>query len=59
VRAERVEESRTAHAVLTLSHLVARSDFALYRERARQIREVFPELRMLLSGPWPPYSFAV
>jgi hypothetical protein len=59
VREEKVEETRTAHAVLTLSHLVARSDFDAYRERARDIREQFPDLRMLLSGPWPPYSFAV
>jgi hypothetical protein len=59
VREERVEEARTAHAVLTLSHLVARPHFVAYRERAPQIRELFPELRMLLSGPWPPYSFAV
>ena len=59
VREERVEEARTPHAVLTLSHLVARPQFVAYRERAPQIREMFPELRMLLSGPWPPYSFAV
>jgi hypothetical protein len=59
VREERVEEGRTAHAVLTLSHLVARQSFDAYRERARGIREAFPDLRMLLSGPWPPYSFAV
>jgi hypothetical protein len=59
VREERVEDGRTTHAVLTLSHLVARAQFGDYRERAPQIRERFPELRMLLSGPWPPYSFAV
>jgi hypothetical protein len=59
VREERVEDARTAHAVLTLSHLVARAHFEAYRERAREIRQLFPELRMLLSGPWAPYSFAV
>jgi hypothetical protein len=59
VRAEREDETRTPHAVITLSHLVARADFDEYRERARGLRGVFPELRMLLSGPWPPYSFAV
>ena len=59
VRAEKVEEARTAHAVLTLSHLVARPKFEEYRALAVRVREMFPELRMLLSGPWPPYSFAV
>jgi hypothetical protein len=59
VRAEREDETRTPHAVITLSHLVARADFDEYRERARGLRGVFPELRLLLSGPWPPYSFAV
>jgi hypothetical protein len=58
VRAESEEEARTPHAVITLSHLVARPHFDEYRERARQLREVLPALRLLLSGPWPPYSFA-
>jgi hypothetical protein len=59
VRAEREEDVRTPHAVITLSHLVARPHFDEYRERARQLRDVLPALRLLLSGPWPPYSFAV
>jgi hypothetical protein len=58
VRAEREEEPRTPHAVITLSHLVPRPHFDGYRERARGLREVLPALRLLLSGPWPPYSFA-
>lgn len=58
VRAERVEEEQTPHAVVTLSHLVAREDFDEYRERARDLRRLFPEMRLLVSGPWPPYSFA-
>jgi hypothetical protein len=58
VRAERVQDERTAHAVVTLAHLVARSDFDEYRARARRLRTMFPALRLLVSGPWPPYSFA-
>lgn len=58
IREERQEEARTPHAFLTMSHLVAREHFDAYRERARQIRELYPELRLLLSGPWAPYSFA-
>ncbi len=58
VRAERVQDEPTAHAVITLAHLVARPQFDEYRARARQLREQLPALRLLLSGPWPPYSFA-
>ena len=58
VRAEREEEPRTPHAVLTLMHLVARIDFDEYRERAQELRQLLPDLRFLLSGPWAPYSFA-
>ena len=59
VRDERVEPAQTRHAVLTMSHLVAREHFDEYRERARRVRTMFPALRLLLTGPWPPYSFAV
>jgi hypothetical protein len=58
VRAEREEQADTPHAVLTLSHLVARSAFDEYRARARTLRAELPGLRLLVSGPWPPYSFA-
>ena len=58
VRDERIDTARTTHAVVTMSHLVARENFDEYRERARRLRAAFPELRLLLSGPWPPYSFA-
>lgn len=59
IRNEREEEARTSHAVLAVSHLVARPHFDEYRERSRQLRQQFPALRLLLSGPWAPYSFAV
>ena len=59
VRDEKVETAQTKHAVLTVTHLVAREHFDEYRERGRRLRSVFPALRLLLSGPWPPYSFAV
>jgi hypothetical protein len=58
VRAERVAEERTPHGVLTVAHLVARPRFDEYRERARQLRTMFPAMRLMVSGPWPPYSFA-
>lgn len=59
VREERVEESRTPHGMITISHLVARRHFDEYRGQAQHLRARYPELRFLVSGPWMPYSFAV
>lgn len=58
VRDERSEEPRTPHGVVTISHLVPRAHFNEYRNRAATLREKFPELRFLVSGPWVPYTFA-
>jgi hypothetical protein len=58
VREERVEEARTPHGIVTISHLVARRDFGEYRGQAQQLRTRYPEMRFLVSGPWMPYSFA-
>jgi hypothetical protein len=44
--------------VLAAAHLVKRSDIAEYRERLAKARHERPELHFLVSGPWPPYSFA-
>ena len=58
VREERVQEARTPHGVITVAHLVSRNNFEQYHQRAAALREMFPELRFLVSGPWVPYSFA-
>ena len=58
VRAERFDESQGPQRMLSAAHLVARSNFDAYRQRARDLRERTPNLRFLSSGPWPPYSFA-
>lgn len=59
VREERVEEARTPHGIINVSHLVSRPQFDEYREQAQRLRTRFPEMRFLVSGPWMPYSFAV
>jgi hypothetical protein len=58
VREERVEEARTPHGIITVSHLVSRQHFDEYREHAQSLRTRYPNLRFLVSGPWMPYSFA-
>jgi hypothetical protein len=40
------------------AHLVERGQVAEYRSRLREFGERRPDLRLLTSGPWPPYSFA-
>jgi len=44
--------------VVAAAHLVARDKISRYRETITTAREKRPELHFLLSGPWPPYSFA-
>jgi hypothetical protein len=44
--------------VLSAAHLVERAKIAQYRETVAQLREERPVLHFLLSGPWPPYTFA-
>ena len=58
VREERVEQARTPHGVIAVSHLVARHHFDEYRQDAQRLRTRFPDKRFLVSGPWMPYSFA-
>lgn len=58
VRQERIESAQSRHEVVRLAHLVARRDVESYRAGVAAARRRHPELRFLLSGPWPPYSFA-
>lgn len=58
VRLERCERQGTPYPMVSYAHLVARRDFERYRLQVRQLREATPGMRFLLSGPWPPYSFA-
>jgi Gas vesicle synthesis protein GvpL/GvpF len=44
--------------VLSAAHLIERSKIAQYREKVAKLREERPDLHFLLSGPWPPYTFA-
>jgi hypothetical protein len=39
-------------------HLVESSKIQQYREKMAAVLEKRPELHFMVSGPWPPYSFA-
>lgn len=57
LRDERIEPLQTAHGVVRLVHLVRHADADDYRQGLDEVRRGLPELRFLVSGPWPPYSF--
>ena len=39
-------------------HLVESSKIKEYRKRVQELSEKWPKLKLEVSGPWPPYSFA-
>jgi hypothetical protein len=58
IRDELVTLRPAEKLVLSAAHLVERSRIDQYREKSAEFRRNRPELHFLLSGPWPPYSFA-
>ena len=58
LRDEQVTLRPTEKLVLSAAHLVERTKIPQYREKLAEARHKRPELHFLLSGPWPPYSFA-
>ena len=52
-----VRPSKTAD-LAAVSHLVERANIRRYQEKVQEIRNNRPDLKIRLSGPWPPYSFA-
>lgn len=58
VRAEARASAPASTQTLTISHLVPRDAVAQYRGALGAFVEREPHLRLLVSGPWAPYSFA-
>lgn len=58
VRSQRADPGDGEGLLVELSHLVGRDEIGPYRGEAERYRTLHPELQVLLSGPWPPYSFA-
>lgn len=57
-RDEQVTLRPAEKLVLSAAYLVERAKGHIYKETVATARQERPELRFLLSGPWPPYSFA-
>lgn len=49
---------REGRETLSAAFLVARERLRAFAERARGLDETCPELELLVTGPWPPYSFS-
>jgi hypothetical protein len=58
VRESAVRVAPSEAIVVRAAHLVGRERVAEYKERLRALRAARADLRLLASGPWPPYSFS-
>jgi len=58
IKDEQVTLRPAERLVFAAAHLVERSSVQTYREKMSEAVKRRPELHFLVSGPWPPYSFA-
>jgi len=56
----RASSRRPARApeLLRAAYLVSRSEVSAFADAVRTLQDENPDLRLLCTGPWPPYSFA-
>lgn len=57
LRGERIEGPSGEGDLVSVAHLVRRDDLERHENAVRGFRERHPRLRVVTSGPWPPYSF--
>jgi hypothetical protein len=55
--ATRQQPPRSADEVLRGAYLVERPGVARFRTAVERLQRAHPELAILCTGPWPPYSF--
>ena len=58
IKDEQVTLRPSERLAFAAAHLVERSTVQTYREKMSEALKRRPELHFLVSGPWPPYSFA-
>jgi hypothetical protein len=56
--ASRVREPPSPPAILVATYLVDAERVATFRLRADQLAKRQAEMQVMVTGPWPPYSFA-
>ena len=57
LKQERIEALPSRHGLVSMAHLVEHRAQQEYRAAVETVRRQRPELRFLVTGPWPPYSF--
>jgi hypothetical protein len=57
VRESRTERAAGAGELATMAHLIERRNAEAYHLMMSDVRAERPDLRIAVSGPWPPYSF--
>lgn len=55
--ASRLDDEADDRRATTAAFLVPRDRMVLFRERVGEVANAHPELVLLCTGPWPPYSF--
>lgn len=58
VRQTRIKTNVTNRLIVAAAHLVERGAVQPYRNKVQEARNKRSDLKFLMSGPWPPYSFA-
>lgn len=58
IRDERMESPSSSRALVKVAHLVRREHLQRYRTKLSALDDGVYGGRLLVSGPWPPYSFA-
>jgi hypothetical protein len=58
VKDEQLSLCPTEKLIVAAAHLIQRDAVRGYRDQLTEARKIRPELHFLVSGPWPPYSFA-
>lgn len=59
IKEEKISVTRSETVILARAdHLISRADVQEYRKKMAKAVEERPEIRFMVSGPWPPYSFA-
>jgi gas vesicle protein GvpL/GvpF len=48
----------TPELLLSAAYLIPRAEIDAFRARVQELDDEHPELTLVCTGPWPPYSFA-
>jgi Gas vesicle synthesis protein GvpL/GvpF len=52
------QPGRDEHELLRCAYLVGRTGVEVFRDAVAELQRTRPDLALLLTGPWPPYSFS-